>query len=221
MGNKIRDIKLSIGRKKLTKLAKQTNNKSKVISFNEASSIGILFNATQTINFEIIRALVKKLNKDFKKEVQILGYVHSKKMIDHYLYRKGFDFFSQKDLNWLEFPKKETESVNDFCNKQFDILINLSLENYQPLHHILIRTKAKLKVSKFFNNAQFADFLIDVEKNKEEYHKVRQEIAKETNSGINYLSDVETDIDEKALSEIQLNFLIEQVFHYLKILKSK
>jgi len=215
MAGAIQNIKTKVGQTILEKLSNQTNHHGNIINFKDLRNVGLIFNATQSINFEVIRHFVKKLNKE-KKDVKIIGYVHSKKIIDHYLYRKGFDFFTQKDLNWYFKPKPA--SIQSFVNEPFDVLINLSLEDYLPVQFVTVQSKAKFKISRLFPHHNYADMFIDINKNKDEFQKIRQEISKEHKMIEN---DLEHEIDEKTLSEIQLNFLIEQVLHYLNMIQAR
>src|SRR4030043_1194325 len=111
------DTRVYIGRKVLHSKLKSLNRNIKVCNINEAKSVGIVYNATNAVSFEIIRDFTKILVQK-KIEVSVLGYVHSKKLIDHYLYRKGFDFFTKNDLNWFNKPVADT--VEEFINIPFD-----------------------------------------------------------------------------------------------------
>ncbi|NBC83614.1 MAG: hypothetical protein GVY19_09550 [Bacteroidetes bacterium] len=215
MAGTFEKIRTNIGYRQLKKLNALKKNMHEIVNLEDARKIGVVFNATHSVNFDVIRQFVKKLTKQ-KKEISILGYVHSKKIIDHYLYRKGFDFFTRKDLNWHYKPKDE--AINDFVKQSFDILINLSLEDYLPIQYVLVRSNARFKVSCYFENAQFADMFIDINKNREEFESIRKEISSEHKM---VEEELEHDIDEKTISEIQLNFLIEQVLHYLSLIKVK
>src|SRR4030043_1471026 len=117
----IDDTRVYIGRKVLHSKLKSLKRNIKVCNISEAKSVGIIYNATNAVSFEIIRDFTKILMQK-KIEVSILGYVNSKKLIDHYLYRKGFDFFSQNDLNWYYRPVSAV--TEEFIRKPFDILID-------------------------------------------------------------------------------------------------
>src|SRR4030042_3835237 len=99
-GERIKDI---IGARILEKKLRNQKRSVAVCNIKNAQHIGILYNATEYVSFEIIKEFTKKLSQE-NSTISILGYVNSKKLIDHYLYRKGFDFFSQNDLNWYYRP---------------------------------------------------------------------------------------------------------------------
>ena len=193
--------------------------KRTVVSCNikDAETIGILFNATHQVSFEIVKELVKNLGTKHN-TIDVLGYVDSKQLIDHYLYRKGFDFFTRKQLNW--YFKPETENVKAFINKPFDLLINLSLDEPYPILYILASSMAKFKAGLYVKGQEYLDFMIDISKEKEAMENLRHEIDFELNKPETANEDLEQIIDSKTQTEIQLNFLINQLIHYLSLIKN-
>jgi hypothetical protein len=213
--NFIQNIKVSIGESKLAKKLKEQVHVPVVCTLNEAKNIGIIYNATEVVSFEIIRNLVKGISRE-SVTVTVLGYVDSKKLIDHYLYRKGFDFFSKNELNW--YFKPIARVVEQFIKEPFDLLIDLSLDDYYPIRYISAVSPALFKVGRFSPKNAYLDFMIDIEKEKQTMQHVHNEIMHE----IKFRSEsneIEADVERKTETELQLNFLISQLQHYLSILK--
>ncbi|MFO7657136.1 MAG: hypothetical protein R6W78_08715 [Bacteroidales bacterium] len=211
----IHNTKIFIGNKLLQRKLRNIKRNPLVCNINEAKTVGIIYNATNTVSFEIIKDFTKTLiQKNI--EVSALGYVHSKKLVDHYLYRKGFDFFTKNNLNWYYCP--ESESVEEFIKKPFDILINLCLESYYPINYILALSASRFKAGKFFAEPNYMDLLIDIEKEKEAIHDIKQEISKDKKA-VKRKNELEEEIDKKVELELQLSFLINQLMHYLSIIK--
>ena len=210
------DTKTFIGRKVLIRKLKHLKRVTKVCNINDARNIGIIFNATNMASFEIIRNFIKSLSGK-KVKVNALGYVHSKKLIDHYLYRKGFDFFTKGNLNWFNKPVKDT--VENFIKKPFDILINLYLEEYYPIQYIVALSASTFKVGKYYDEPNYLDFMIDIEKEKQVMHDLRKEVNIDKKPDDKNI-DLEKDIDKKVEIELQLNFLLNQLIYYLSIIKS-
>lgn len=212
----IENTKVYLGKRSIRTYLK--NKKRDVIACNveEAKSIGILFNATHQISFEIVKALVKDLSTK-KNTIDVLGFVNSKQLIDHYLYRKGFDFFTQSQLNW--YYKPIVENVQKFIDKPYDILIDLSLDDPFPIHYIIACSRAKFKVGRYYEGQDCLDFMIDMEKEKEAMEKIRDELQKDVKDKARNNKEVEKIVDKKAQTEIQLNFLINQLIHYLSLIK--
>lgn len=210
------NTKILIGRKVLQNKLKNLIRDTKVCNINDAKTVGIIYNATNSVSFEIIRDFTRILMQK-KIEVSVLGYVDSKKLIDHYLYRKGFDFFTKNNLNWYKRPKSDT--VDDFMNKPYDILINLSLDEYYPIQYVLALSPSAFKVGKYFEEPNYMDLMIDIEKEKKAMMDVKEEIARGKKVE-DQKKEIEEEVEEKVDIELQLSFLINQIMHYLTIIKS-
>jgi hypothetical protein len=206
-----------LGKKSIQTFLKNKERETVACNVNEAKSIGILFNATHQVSFEIVKALVKDLSTK-KNKIDVLGFVDSKQLIDHYLYRKGFDFFTQSQLNW--YYKPVVENVQKFIENPYDILIDLSLDDPFPIHYIIACSRAKFKVGRYYEGQDCLDFMIDMEKEKEAMDKIRDELNKDLQDKKKNNTEVERIVDKKAQTEIQLNFLINQLIHYLSLIKS-
>jgi hypothetical protein len=207
-------FKVSFGNRMLEKKLRNQHRETIVCNIKNAQHIGILYNATEFVSFEIIKDFAKLLDQS-KAIVSILGYVNSKKLIDHYLYRKGFDFFSRNDLNWYYKPVSPT--TENFIKQPFDILINLSLETYYPIQYIVALSSATFKVGKFTAGEKHLDLMIDMDKEKEQMKQLQEEIAPDHKAKAGS-SDIEKDIEKKTQTELQLSFLINQLMHYLAII---
>jgi hypothetical protein len=209
------NMKARIGRQMLTGRTGSTDRKVNLCTLAEAKNIGIIYNATEYISFEIIRDLVKQLSSK-SISISALGYVDSKKLIDSYLYRKGFDFYCKNDLNW--YYKPVSTQTEQFINEPFDILINLSLDYQFPIYYISSASKAAFKTGRFSLTDNSLDFMIDIEKEKETMRSLRRDIIREKKT-LAENGDIATEIEKKTEIEFQLKFLINQLLHYLSILK--
>lgn len=215
------NIKTALGSRALRKKSKQVKRRKIVCNLKDAKNIGVLYNATHMVSFEIIKDLVKSLSSK-NVNVSALGYVHSKMLIDHYLYRKGFDFFTRNDLNWYYKPAGQV--VDEFIQTPFDILIDLSLEDYYPIQYILASSVSTFKVGRYTPDQQYLDLMIDLEKEKQEMKKIHEEVThkKEGKSEREREkeAEIEEEVEQKVEIEIQLNFLINQLTYYLSLIKN-
>lgn len=205
-------IRSKVGNYVLQKNVKRLKRKMQSCNLRKAASIGILFNASHVFSFEIIKNFVKDLSTSTQ-EIVVLGFVDSKQMIDHYLYRKGFEFFTLNELNW--YKKPEGNVIKEFINKEFDILFFLSLEDIYPLRYILALSKAKFKAGKYFENDEYLDFMIDIEKEKAAMKELQNELVKDQKKMKQHLTSYDKIADRKTDIELQLSFLINQLNHYL------
>jgi len=213
--NLLEKIKTRVGRQVLDGRMKFTERNACFCNLNDAANIGIIYNATDLASFEVIKDLSKYLSGR-NINLSILGYVHSKELVDHYLYRKGFDFFYKSNLNWYFRPSSPV--TDKFIQETFDILIDLSLEYYYPIQYITALSSAKFKAGRYTANDKYLDLMIDIEKEKAVMKKIREEGA----PGIgNYGKDeLESGVTKKTETELQLSFLINQLLHYLSIIKN-
>lgn len=209
------NFKSIIGERILTNHQKTRMRLPAFFTINEAKSIGIIYNATEFVSFEIIKNLVKDLAHDSKK-ITVLGYVNSKNLIDSYLYRKGFDFFSKNDLNWYFKPVNQV--VEQFIQERFDLLINLSLDDHYPIRYITSVSSASFKAGMYTPDDRCLDLMIDIEKERLAMRQINEEVKKQKNLRTGN-QEIEAGIEKKTETEILLNFLIKQLIHYLSILK--
>ncbi|MBL0342060.1 MAG: hypothetical protein IPP71_14715 [Bacteroidetes bacterium] len=145
----------------LRKEIKNNQRKGEVVSFSEANNIGILYDATEDKDYELIKNYVKEMRSP-SKEVLSLGYFNRKELPNTRFMKLGLDFFTQKSLNWRMRPNNAI--VQSFINRNFDILICLNLESSIPLEYVSSMTHAKFKIGRFNGkNSNIYDFMIKVE----------------------------------------------------------
>jgi hypothetical protein len=129
-------------------------------NFNDAKRIGILYTVDEVVDYEWIESFVSQLQGE-QKEVKALGFVKNKSLVQRFLPKLSFDFFTKRDLTW--FYKPIHQQVRDFIEKEFDILIDLSKQDSFPLKYISGVSNALCRVGKFSEeNTDFYDVMIDV-----------------------------------------------------------
>lgn len=125
----------------------------------DARSIGILYVLNDAPDYEIVEKFVTLLQRE-RKEVKALGYVRNKNLISRFLPKLSFDFFSRKDITW--FYKPLHDKVRDFTEKEFDILIDLNLQDFFPLKYISGLSRAKCRVGRYSEeNLDFYDLMLE------------------------------------------------------------
>lgn len=213
----IENARAYLGNKSIRTYLKNHRREVKVCNLTDAQSIGILFNATHPVSFEIVKTLVKDLSTK-KNSIDVLGFFNHKQVFDQYLYRKGFEFFTQKELNW--YYKPIVDNVRRFIDKPFDLLIDLSLDDPFPIHYIIACSQAKFKVGRYHEGQECLDFMIDMKKEQEAMDTIREELEKDQKEKKRNHKGVENIADKEAQARIQLNFLISQLMHYLSLIKN-
>jgi len=116
------------------------------VSFDMARKIGLLYDATEDVNYEAVKQYVKSIRSE-QKEVLALGYVDKKNLPPQQYAQYGLDFFTRKNLNWQMIP--DNIIVNNFIREQFDILINLTSNKCFPLRYIAAVSHARFRVGRF------------------------------------------------------------------------
>ena len=175
------NIRKYFGNYALRKNTRFVERKKILKNFETARSAGLIFTCKNNEEFQAIKEF-KNFLEERKIDTAVLGYVNDKTIPDYFLFISGFNFFSLKDLNW--YYKPVNTYVSDFINKEFDILFDLSLEFFFPVHYVVTLSPAHLKVGIFARNNGY-DLMIDIGQ--------KQEIP----------------------------YLIDQIKHYLSIIKSK
>ena len=129
------------------------------VGFDEAKKIGILYDATDASNFEIVKAYVKNV-RSRQKDILALGYVDRKELPSNQFAQYGLDFFTRKHLNWQMIPQYTI--VSNFMVEKFDILINLTSNSCFPLRYITALSHARFRVGPFDRkNMMCYDLMID------------------------------------------------------------
>jgi hypothetical protein len=107
-----------------------------------------------------------------------LGYIDNKIIPESFLFWKGINLFSKKELNWKFVPG--TDVVNDFMDKPFDLFFDLSLQEYFPVEYISRLSKSKFKIGRFTEKHDSYDLMFDLDdKQLETYLKsIKQYLAK-------------------------------------------
>jgi len=155
-----KSLRTRIGQYYFRKEQIQTERNCRVTTLNEAKKIGILYTLDDIPDYDLVSQFVSELQHDHK-EVKALGFVKNKSLLQRFLPKLSFDFFSRRDLTW--FYKPIHKHVRDFIEKEFDLLIDLSLRESFPLQYISGCSNALCRVGKFSEtNTEYYDFMIDL-----------------------------------------------------------
>ena len=130
---------------------KQTN-------LQTARTVALLYYLPDEATYHIAETILSKLTK-MNLKVRVVCYTDLK-IIPHYFVPKiTQDIITAKDVNLLYQPQKPF--VKEFINTDFDLLIDLSLNNYLPLLYCSALSNAGLKVGRFQEDHElFYDLMI-------------------------------------------------------------
>ncbi len=160
--NALKKEMLSSGRKRIP-------NK---FNFNKIKTVGIIFDATNTEDYEIVKRYVVYLREHLKK-VKVMGYFSTKEIPALTYSKLEYDFFSTKELNWM--GKPNSIIIRNFINEEYDLLIDLNIHDHFPLKYIAALSKASFKVGKFDEaGMDIHDLMIDADGTKTVKYFLRQ-----------------------------------------------
>ncbi|MBO4875044.1 MAG: hypothetical protein J5542_07035 [Bacteroidales bacterium] len=174
-------IKTRLANRRLQKARGGETRRVRACGLELANKIGILYDATDEAQFEVVRRLLFKL-KNTIPLVKALGYVDSEELSDFHIQPLEFSFFCHKDLDRLGFPSEE--AIAEFCNADFDILLCLDIEEKIPLSYVKLRSKAGFKVGLY--NEKNSD-LLDVMISLDEENSSVEELVKQV---MHYLENI-------------------------------
>jgi len=157
----VRNLKLNAGIRSLNKKLRQFKRIRESHNLETAKTAGILFTPTDQVSFEQIKQFLTYLG-NYKLQIYVLGYIDAKTIPESFLFWKGINLFSRKELNWYLIPK--TPVVTDFIDKPFDVLLDLSLDDFFPVEYIARLSKSKFKVGRFTENHNSYDLMFELEK---------------------------------------------------------
>lgn len=157
----LQGIREKTGRYILKQKIRRSSRTKEFINLEDATRIGVIFHQTDYNSFESVQKFLKKLAEDGK-QIFAIGFIEKKEIPQEYVLKKGFNFFCLKELNW--YYKPEPVFVADFIERDFDLLINLSIDNVFPVDYIFALSNARFKAGKYTEGYEFADLSIDIKK---------------------------------------------------------
>ncbi len=159
----LKNIQLSLGKIKLKKEKKRLKRRVKAFNIENASTIGVIYDATNRSDAEIVKKFVHYL-KEERKDVLALGYINSKNSDDLVKPHLNYQFFDNNNISKIKLPTG-TEVVN-FIEKPFSILIDLNTSDCFPIEYITSLSIARFKVGAIGNyRGEVCDLTIDITQN--------------------------------------------------------
>jgi hypothetical protein len=129
---------------------------SKKITFENAKTIGLLFDANDLNIRNVVLKYGAALKKQGKK-VKFLGFLDNKHETGDYT----FDYYNLKNIDWAQ--RAKGESVEAFVKEPFDILITPVLKTNKHIEYIAAISNATIKAGPISEYAPDAyDVMVDV-----------------------------------------------------------
>lgn len=125
------------------------------VNLNTASSIGILFDATELDGRNVVLQYAEQLRKRGKR-ISLLGYLNDFAESESY----AFKFFNRKQMDWALRPI--SGDVKDFISQEFDLLLNIDPVSKVHTEYIAALSRAKLRVGPSTEHTYCYDLMIDI-----------------------------------------------------------
>jgi len=133
----------------------------KICNLTNAEKIGVIYYLPEEGTYNKITSYVKKL-QEMGKSVKALGYVENKGLTGYFLPKLSYDFLYPTGLSWNYKPI--SSPAKDFMDTDFDILIDLSVDDMLPLLFITGLSKAKFKTGMQSKGREgYLDLMINLE----------------------------------------------------------
>jgi hypothetical protein len=170
----LRKIKDFIGNILLQQELKSLGRERKAtkFKFEEAKTVGILFDAASAEDFELVKRYVAYL-REHNKKVKVIGYFKSSGVPALTYAKLDFDFFSSKEMSIM--GKPSPVFVRNFIEEEYDLLIDLNINDHFALKYIAAMSKASFKVGKYEeDDIPIHDMMIDSDHTKTVKYFLRQ-----------------------------------------------
>lgn len=138
---------------------KPTRNK-RVFSLLNAKGVALLCEITDEDSYKTIFRLFTQL-QERGCNVKLVGYIDDKIVPFYCLPQLTAEYFCKKNLNWYGLPVMP--QLNDFINKEYDILIDFNYRYHSAIEAVLSLSKAKFIIGRETNCKDLYDLYIDTD----------------------------------------------------------
>src|SRR5690606_20869668 len=126
---------------------------------SRVSTLGIIFDASQTTTQNQIKAFLKSLPKTDLK-YSVIGFIPDHKIEHNYIGDNTWLYFTDQDCDFFMQPK--SQAILDFCNKKFDLLLVLDTHFHFQVKWITSMSLSKFKAGKSGDYDAYLDFMMDI-----------------------------------------------------------
>jgi hypothetical protein len=154
----IQNIREKFAKSSLLQQVNELNRKQKQINLESARTVALLYYLPDEATYKAVELILSRLN-EMNLKIRVVCYTDSKISPHYFIPKITQDIITGKDVNWRFQPQKPF--VKEFIETEYDILIDLSLEDHLPLLYCAALSKAGLKVGRFQEDHQlFYDLMI-------------------------------------------------------------
>lgn len=130
----------------------------KPINLENARTVAVLYYLPDEATYKIMESILGKLY-ELNLKVRVVAYTNQKFNPHYFIPKITQDILTAKDVSWRFQPQKAF--IKEFIETEYDILIDLSLNDHLPLLYCAGLSRAGLKVGRFQEDHQlFYDLMI-------------------------------------------------------------
>lgn len=160
----IKNIREKFAKSYLLKQLNTINRTPKSVNLENARTATLLYYLPDEATYKKVELILSGLN-EFNLKIRVVCYTDLKFTPHYFIPKITQDIITAKDVNWRFQPQKPF--VNEFIDTEFDILIDLSLNDYLPLLYCSALSRAGLKVGRYSEDHQtFYDLMIHAEQDE-------------------------------------------------------
>jgi len=154
----IKNIREKFAKSFLVTQVTEMNRKQKQINLDSARTVALLYYLSDEAMYKTMESILSRLN-DLNLKVRVVAYTDQKFYPHYFIPKISQDIITGKEVNWRYQPQKPF--FEEFINTEYDILIDLSLDDHLPLLYCAALSKSGLKVGRFQEDHQeFYDLMI-------------------------------------------------------------
>ena len=142
----IQDIKIKVGEYFLKKEITGGVRSRSIMNLKEAKTIGVIFNAGDINEVELVKKYITYL-RDMGKKVRSMGYVALKELPGNINTSIDHQCFTLQNVNW--YYKPAIGFIGSFVEEEYDLLLDLNIARQLPLIYVAALSKAKCKVGRY------------------------------------------------------------------------
>jgi hypothetical protein len=150
---------------KLHKMAAAVNRRVKLPDPGSVRKVGVLWQPGQSAAFQYLHDHFSKSGVIFRNLC-----VYTRKTEDE----TGYNSITPGDLNWLGFPR--SRSSGDFVETEFDLLLNIALEQNLVLNYLTSLSRAHFKIGWSPDEKNFFDLNINIKGKEDALFLAKQQI---------------------------------------------
>ena len=154
----VQNIREKFAKSFLLQQVNEMNRKQKQINLESARTVALLYYLTDEASYKTAESILSRLI-EMNLKIRVVCYTDLKIAPHYFIPKITQDILTSKDVNWRYQPQKPF--VKEFVDTEYDILIDLSLDDHLPLLYCAALSKAGLKVGRFQEDHQlFYDLMI-------------------------------------------------------------